>query len=1189
MTQNHTQYSNLRLRDCIIRENDLIDYAIELGHEVVAITDHECISSHVKVEKYYEKIKKDNPNFKVILGNEIYLVRNGLNANNFKAGVDKYWHFILYAKNAIGHKQIREISTRAWGRSYMARGMRRVPTYYQDLIDIIGANPGHIIASSACFVAGTQVETKDGWKNIEDIKSGDFVINRYGEWEEVIEPTSMMTDQYGYNIEITGNERPIICTDNHEFLVITNNGKTPRWVQAKDLNLTACSNSKHIGLEPVNFNYNQSKIIYKKEWENSFIPKSKYSHRNVSLPDEIIITPELMRLFGLFLGDGCISLKTNPNISFSFNDKEYEVYKDSFVEQAAQQLNITWSVQKTPKQHRVEIRSSSVELVNLFFYLFGDVKADTKYIPDRLRISEELDYELMFGYMLADGYFRTRTNSGAASGYECGEFVTVSISHKLSSDVYNVLNQLHITSSISLTKEKIDKNGTHHNNAWYVSGANKVLGKINKLVPYSHSEVIKIFTEAKKAKEKDYIKVGNIWYRKIRFKKATQIELHERVYCLNNTSHSFKCENLIVHNCMGGILPTQILKAKTDSELWPKIDNWILQMVNLFGQGNFFLELQPSHNKDQIYVNKKLIELSSKLNVPYIITTDSHYLTKEDRPIHKAYLNAQNGDREVDDFYATTYLMDTEELESYFNYLTKEQLSCAYENILKIKDMCEDYSLRKPLKIPQLVWKKFEPCIDDKYRQFLYNKIPYLEIFSKSSYEGDKVLVEALIESILKDKRLQNDETYNEVNTCLEMTWVSSEINKTHWSAYYLNLQKIIDLVWEAGSLVGPGRGSGVGFILLYLLGITQINPLWETTKTYAFRFLNPSRVSVLDIDFDSEGGRRKDILKKFKEAYGENRVAGVATFGTEKSKSAILTAARGLGIDSDIAQYLSSFIPSDRGKLRTLSQCMYGDKENGFEPIKQFVYEMTNNYPELWKVAIKIEGLVCRLGSHAGGVIFKDEDFTESVSLMRTPKGEIITAFDLHDVEDCGDIKYDVLSIDALDKIHNCLDLLIQQGYIEDTGNLKENYERAVGIYNLERNSPEMWKMVWNHEIQSLFQMEQQSGIRGIELVHPKNVSELATLNSVIRLMAPEKGAEQPLDMWNRYRTNIQDWYDEMRSYGLNEDEINWLSNYPDITQGIAESQESLMRLVQEERLGGNNLNFADKCRKGLAKFLAS
>ena len=151
LTQNHTQYSNLRLRDCIIKEKDLIEYAIELGHEVVAITDHEAVCNAVKVEKIYKNIKKDHPDFKVILGNEIYLCRNGLNANNFNREYDRYWHFVLLAKDAIGHKQIREISTRAWRRSYMARGMRRVPTYYQDLIDIIGANPGHIIGSTACL------------------------------------------------------------------------------------------------------------------------------------------------------------------------------------------------------------------------------------------------------------------------------------------------------------------------------------------------------------------------------------------------------------------------------------------------------------------------------------------------------------------------------------------------------------------------------------------------------------------------------------------------------------------------------------------------------------------------------------------------------------------------------------------------------------------------------------------------------------------------------------------------------------------------------------------------------------------------------------------------------------------------------------------------------------------------------
>lgn len=122
-----------------------------MGHQVVAITDHECISNAVKVEKYYKKIKEKHPDFKVILGNEIYLVRNGLTAENYDREYDRYFHFILLAKDAIGHQQIREISTRAWMRSYFSRRMRRVPTYYQDLIDIISANPGHVIGSTACL------------------------------------------------------------------------------------------------------------------------------------------------------------------------------------------------------------------------------------------------------------------------------------------------------------------------------------------------------------------------------------------------------------------------------------------------------------------------------------------------------------------------------------------------------------------------------------------------------------------------------------------------------------------------------------------------------------------------------------------------------------------------------------------------------------------------------------------------------------------------------------------------------------------------------------------------------------------------------------------------------------------------------------------------------------------------------
>lgn len=154
-----------------------------------------------------------------------------------------------------------------------------------------------------------------------------------------------------------------------------------------------------------------------------------------------------------------------------------------------------------------------------------------------------------------------------------------------------------------------------------------------------------------------------------------------------------------------------------------------------------------------------------------------------------------------------------------------------------------------------------------------------------------------------------------------------------------------------------------------------------------------------MDIDTDIEGGKRATVLQALRNYYGNDRVANVVTFGTESSKSAVQTAARGLGIDIDISQYISSLIPEDRGIKRTLSQCYYGDEENDFQPIPLFVQEM-NQYPELWTVAKRIEGLVNKVGEHAGGVIFVDEPFVNSTALMKVPNGDTVTQFDLHDCE---------------------------------------------------------------------------------------------------------------------------------------------------------------------------------------------
>ena len=281
--------------------------------------------------------------------------------------------------------------------------------------------------------------------------------------------------------------------------------------------------------------------------------------------------------------------------------------------------------------------------------------------------------------------------------------------------------------------------------------------------------------------------------------------------------------------CLGGYVPHLILENKIE-----EAKKWLRQMECLFGEGNFYLELQPpaTSTNEQAVVNKKLVELSKELDIPYIISTDTHYLKKEDAFIHKAYLNSQDGEREVDSFYATTYLMSTDELEEYFEY-NQEILQPAYETIQGIFDSCEDYDLTKPLRIPELTWKIFNPKTN---LSSWYNKIPQLQKFVESDYHGDLRLAQAIVERVESDETLQNERTYAAIDECLDMTWQSSIINNTHWSAYYLNLQNIIDICWDAGSLVGAGRGSGVGFILLYILGITQINPLRETTPTFSWR-----------------------------------------------------------------------------------------------------------------------------------------------------------------------------------------------------------------------------------------------------------------------------------------------------------------------------------------------------------------
>ena len=639
--------------------------------------------------------------------------------------------------------------------------------------------------------------------------------------------------------------------------------------------------------------------------------------------------------------------------------------------------------------------------------------------------------------------------------------------------------------------------------------------------------------------------------------------------------------------CLGGALPHRLLQfqdlerdnPKQYAEIWQSCKDWIAYMNEIFGEGYFFLELQPSHMQEQIYVNQKLLQLSVETNTPYIITTDAHYLKKEDRGIHKIFLESQDGDREVDDFYSTTYIMSEEEIHDYMDdYYGYDVVQKGLDNTMLIYEKAEYYKLTKDLDIPYLPLDTSEPnkVLYEKYK----NKIALLKDFYESEYECDRHLVRDIVAYIDTDEYYCTEEAYEKINECLHYIKDSSEKMKVRWSKYLLQIAIDVQIAWKAGTLVGAGRGSGVGFCLLNILGITQINPLREKTKTYPWRFLNPERASVLDIDIDICGSKRETVIQAMKDTYGEDRVSKVMTLSTEKSRSAILTAARGLKIDNDIAQYISSLIVADRGQLRTLSQMYYGDDDN--PPVREFVTEM-DKYPELWNAAQKIEGLVNGVGSHAGGIILVDKPFTDTTALMKTNSGDVITQFDLHMCEDCLLIKVDLLCIDALDKMQVELDLLLENKLIEWQGSLKATYEKYIGVYTLEREAEDMWQMLWNHKVMSFFQMEKESGIQA--LAKPASVDELATINSVLRLMAQEKGAESPLQKYARFRENIQYWYDEMTEYGLTQEEQDILKDIIGVSFGICEAQEYLVLLTQHPKIGGFSLAWGDRLRKAVAK----
>ena len=632
--------------------------------------------------------------------------------------------------------------------------------------------------------------------------------------------------------------------------------------------------------------------------------------------------------------------------------------------------------------------------------------------------------------------------------------------------------------------------------------------------------------------------------------------------------------------CLGGHLPQLILNylESQSPEDKMKIHNHITMMIEIFGEG-YYLELQPSNNEEQINVNKMLLKLGEVYGLKCIVTTDSHYLNREHALVHEIYLRSDEGEREVAEFYSTTYFMSVEELRSFFPYLTDNQFDMLLDNCESIRQMVESYSLDKTETLPNPHIPTYYNL--DSARMLFEGKGEYIDKYLNSEYEVDRYYITLLANGFhgKKQEDKYGQVGFERIETELKELWLLSEKLEQRMSQYFLVMVEIIDTVWET-SLVGVSRGSASGYYTNYLLDIVQINPLEFSLPHW--RFLTHERPELPDIDFDTEASQRENILALVKEKFGAENVLNCCTYTTEGTRSAILTACRGLQIDVDIAQGIANLIPNERGRQWSLSECLYGNKEEGKKPHKPFIDEI-EKYEGLRQAIEGLYNLISGRSVHASAVIIYPNGYIAQNSMMKSTKGLPITQYNMGDSQQLGGVKYDFLTTNAMDKIRTNMELLLKAGKIEWQGSLRATYNKYFHPDVIEWDNPLMFEALYRGDVINAFQFETPVGSQALQKIKPQSFDELCAGNSLMRLGATE--GISPLDKYVLQKNNVQLWYDEMREFGLNEKEIQVLEKHVAQTYGMCDTQEALMMLSMDENVSNFDLAKANKLRKGVAK----
>ena len=494
--------------------------------------------------------------------------------------------------------------------------------------------------------------------------------------------------------------------------------------------------------------------------------------------------------------------------------------------------------------------------------------------------------------------------------------------------------------------------------------------------------------------------------------------------------------------CLAGEIPNKILK-----EDYEDARAAARRMNELFGPGNFFLELQDHGLRQQTQVNSVIMRMSKELDIPLVVTNDVHYIKEEDAVPHDLLLCIQTGKLVTDEDRmryegGQFFLKSEEEMQKVFPYARE-----ALENTHKIAERCNVEIVFGEQKVP-----KFD--VPEGYDAFSYLK--------ELCEEG---LVKRYGDPPPEDLK---ERLAYELDTIRNMGYVD----------YFLIVWDFIRFAKSQGIAVGPGRGSAAGSIVSYCLKITDIDPI--RYQLIFERFLNPERVSMPDIDIDFCYERRQEVIDYVYEKYGKDKVVQIITFGTMAARMAVRDVGRVMNIPYAQVDKVAKMIPMELG--------ITIEKALNHNPELRQAYEADEVTKNLIDMSMRLEGLPRHTSIHAAGVVIGSEPLDEFVPLSRGADNVITTQFTMTTIEELGLLKMDFLGLRTLTVIQDAVRMVEKK-----TG-------QPLDINAIDYDDPEVYEMIGQAKTDGVFQLESAGMKSFMRELKPGNLEDIIAGISLYR-----------------------------------------------------------------------------------------